>query len=177
MSDSFDNFCNQVRATLAADPGPTGREKVRALLEGLLHDRDFIARECGTGAAPGIRTLYRDKETGFNVLVHIYAQGKSGPPHDHGPSWAVYGQVAAWTDMTVWKRKDDGARDGFADVIPERSFRLEPGMAGLFEPGTIHSIRFPDGASFVRVTGTDLDAIPTRRFDPENKTVSVGSRL
>ncbi len=50
-------------------------------------------------------------------------------------------------------------------------------MAAKVEVGDIHSIKFPDGARFVRVTGTDLDVIPTLRFDPENQTATVGSRL
>lgn len=177
MGYAFDQFCADVRAALTADPGPAGRDRVAKLLEALLADKDFVARECGPDAKPGIRTIYRDRETGFNVLVHVYEQGKKGPPHDHGRSWAIYGQAAGWTDMTIWRRKDDGSKDGFADVEPVRTFRLEPGMAGKFESGDIHSIHFPDGARFVRVTGTDLDAIPTNRFDPEKKLVNVGSRL
>jgi predicted metal-dependent enzyme (double-stranded beta helix superfamily) len=177
MGYAFDRFCADMRAALKADRGATGREQARLLLEKLLADADFVARECGPAAKPGIRTIYRDEETGFNVLVHVYADGKKGPPHDHGRSWAIYGQAAGWTDMTVWKRRDDGTKEGFADVEPVNGFRLEPGMAGRFEPGDIHSIHFPDGARFVRVTGTDLDAIPTSRFDPEKKAVAVGSRL
>ena len=150
---------------------------MRQNLENLLGDPDFLAAECGPDAKPGIRTIYKDDETDFNVLVHIYESGKTGPPHDHGRSWAVYGQAAEWTDMTVWKRLDEADENGKAKLAEEKSYRLEPGMAGTFEPGDIHSIHFPDGARFVRVTGTDLDAIPTYRFDPENETVAVGSRL
>jgi len=177
MGYSLDQFTADCRAALKADPGPGGHDKVRASLEKLLADPDFVAAECGPDAEPGIRTIYRDKETGFNVLVHVYEAGKKGPPHDHGRSWAVYGQAAEWTDMTLWERKDDGAREGFADVEEKETFRLKPGMAGKFEVGQIHSIHFPDGARFGRVTGTDLDAIPTNRYDPEKKAVAVGSRL
>ena len=177
MGYTLDQFTADCRDALKADPGPGGHDRVRANLEKLLSDPDFVAAECGPDAEPGIRTIYRDKETGFNVLVHVYEAGKKGPPHDHGKSWAVYGQAAEWTDMTLWERRDDGAKEGFADVEEKETFRLEPGMAGKFEVGQIHSIHFPDGARFVRVTGTDLDAIPTNRFDPEKKAVNVGSRL
>ncbi len=177
MTQSFDRFCTDCRTALKADPGPAGREAVRQNLEKLLGDRDFVAAQCSAKAEPGIRTIYKDDETDFNVLVHIYEAGKSGPPHDHGKSWAVYGQAAEWTDMTLWKRIDDASEGSKAALAEDRSFRLEPGMAGTFEPGDIHSIRFPDGARFVRVTGTDLDAIATNRFDPQDQTVTVGSRL
>ncbi len=176
MPYSFEQFCADCRDSLKSPPGEAGREAVRANLENLLKDADFIAAQCGDGAEPGIRTIYRDEETGYNVLVHVYEAGKTGPPHDHGKSWAVYGQAAQYTDMTKWRLLDDSS-DGKADLEQHGTIRLEPGMAGKFEPGDIHSIHFPDGAKFVRVTGTDLDAIPTRRFDPQNQTVKIGSRL
>lgn len=177
MGYSFDQFCADCRAALKSDPGSDGHDKVRQNLEKLLKDAEFLAAECGPDAIPGIRTIYKDPDTDFNVLVHIYEAGKKGPPHDHGSSWAVYGQASEWTDMTLWKRKDDGDKDGFADLEQAKTFRLNPGDAGKFEVGQIHSIHFPDGAKFVRVTGTDLDAIPTNRFDPDNNAVAVGSRL
>jgi predicted metal-dependent enzyme (double-stranded beta helix superfamily) len=177
MIYTFEQFCEDCREALKADPGPAGHDKIKQNLETLLKDQDFIAAECGPNAEPGIRTIYKDPETDFNVLVHIYAAGKKGPPHDHGKSWAVYGQAEEWTDMTVWKRLDDGSDDAKAKLEEDRTFRLKPGMAGKFEVGDIHSIHFPDGAKFVRVTGTDLDAIPTKRFDPEKQSAAVGSRL
>ena len=63
------------------------------------------------------------------------------------------------TDMVVWNRTDDGSAAGKAELEPVASFRLEPGEAGIFEPGEIHSLSFPAGARFIRVTGTDLKTI------------------
>ncbi len=177
MSYTLEAFCADCRNALKTDPGEGGREEIRRNLETLLADDDFLAAHCGPDAEAGIRTVYRDAETGFNVLVHVYQSGKTSPPHDHGASWAIYGQAAEYTDMTRWKRLDDGSKKGHAELERGETFRLEPGMAGKFEVGDIHSIHFPDGARFVRVTGTDLDAIPTRRFDPDHKAVKIGSRL
>ena len=109
------------------------------------------------------------------MLQHIYAEGKTSHPHDHGESWAVYGQAVEWTDMTVWERKDDGSRDGYAEIEPSDKFRLEPGMAGVFHPGDIHQIHFPDGARFIRVTGTDLGSIATSRYDADANTVETSA--
>lgn len=39
------------------------------------------------------------------------------------------------------------------------------------------SIRFPDGARFIRVTGTDLDEIAQNMYDLENKTVKLASPM
>ena len=177
MVAAFEKFCQDCNEALSTFNGPEGRQIVQKNLENLLSDPEFVAAECGPDAKPGIRTMYRDAETGFNVLVHVYEEGKKGPPHDHGRSWAVYGQAAEWTDMTLWKRKDDGAQEGFADLDEAETFRLTPGQAGTFEIGDIHSIHFPDGSRFVRVTGTDHDAIPTNRFNLKEKSVNVGGRL
>jgi predicted metal-dependent enzyme (double-stranded beta helix superfamily) len=177
MEYDFEKFCSETKNILETSPGPDGRDKIRENLQKLLKNQNFINSECGSDAEPGIRTIHRDRDTGFNVLIHIYTEGKKGPPHDHGRSWAIYGQAREWTDMTLWQRKDDGKKEGYADLEERETFRLEPGMAGKFDVGDIHSIHFPDGARFVRVTGTDLDAIPTNRFNLAEKSVNVGSRL
>ena len=46
-----------------------------------------------------------------------------------------------------------------------KKYRLNPGQAGIYQDGTIHSIDYPDHARFMRVTGTNLDKIDRVRFD------------
>jgi predicted metal-dependent enzyme (double-stranded beta helix superfamily) len=168
-SYSLEAFCADCRTNVTA--GGPGRERIRRDVERLLSETAFVAEHFGPDAEPGIRPLYTDSESGFQVLAHVYNEGKQSPPHDHGVSWAVYGQAAEHTNMTVWRRTDDGGEAGRADVEVEEAYRLDPPKAGKFEPGEIHSIEFPAGARFLRVTGADLKTIPTRRFDPEAKTV------
>ena len=86
---------------------------------------------------------------------------RTSPPHDHGASWAVYGQAAGHTDMTVWAAPGDGGR-----LEPVRTFRLAAGEAGLFDVREIHSIDYTAGARFVRVTGVDMTDEERRVFDP-----------
>jgi predicted metal-dependent enzyme (double-stranded beta helix superfamily) len=176
MSQVFEKFCADCHEALAEDPGPGGRQKVRLLLEALLRDQGFVKRYCD--AMPfGAHELYRDKDLGFVVLSHVYSKGRRSPPHDHGASWAVYGQARGHTDMTEWERTDGDGWEGAADIRVARRFRLDPAMAGVFEPGDIHQIDYTDGAAFVRVTGTDLSSIKTRRFVPEERRVVSGHGL
>ncbi len=177
MAYTLEEFYTDARAALKADPGPAGHEAVRAKLEHLLKEDGFVAEYCGPDSKPGVQTIYRCPETGFNVLVHIYEKGKTGPPHDHGKSWAIYGQAVGKTVMTVWKRLDDGSESSDARLEKDKSFELDPGMAGIFEIGDIHSIQIGDGSKFVRVTGTDLKTIDTAVFNPESKTIAAGNRL
>ncbi len=173
MTYTLEQFCDEARGILKADQGDDGRENIRRNLEKLLANEEFVAATCGPDAERGIHTLFHDEETDFHVLAHIYENGTESPPHDHGPSWAVYGQAVLNTEMIVWNRKDDGSVEGHAEVEPAESYTLEPGMVGVFHPGQIHSINFPSGARFVRVTGTDLNTVAQARYDLANDRVSV----
>lgn len=176
MAYTLEEFCTDTRKALKDNPGHAGRDKVRALLERLLDNKDFVAANCGPDAPEGIHTLYHDKETDFYVLAHINTKSRKSPPHDHGTSWAVYGQAIGHTDMTMWERLDDGKTPGHAEIREAKKFRLTPGKAGLFDVREIHQIEFTENARFVRITGTDLATVPTYRYDPVAKTMSIADR-
>jgi hypothetical protein len=161
----LDQFIADCRATLARDPGPAGRETVRKNLERLLANKAFIDTYCGDDQPRGLKVLYEDPKLGFQVLAHINDKARVSPPHDHGESWAIYGQATKYTDMTEWEHEDDGSDPAHAKLRPIRKYRLEPGMAGIYQDGAIHSIDYPDYARFVRVTGTNLDKIKRMRVD------------
>ena len=165
MSYDLDQFVSDCRTILSRDPGPKGREEVRLRLERLLANQDFITRHCGDDAPQGLTVLYEDKDLGFQVLAHINDKARVSPPHDHGASWAIYGQATKYTDMIEWKRVDGGADPAHAKLEPTKKYRLMPGHAGIYQDGTIHSIDYPDKARFIRVTGTNLDRIHRVRFD------------
>ena len=177
MAYTLDEFCADCRKAIREDDGPGAREKVRQNLERLLENKAFVAENCGPNAEVGVHTLYHDPETDFYVLAHINAKGRKSPPHDHGTSWAVYGQAVGHTDMTVWRRLDDGKKPGYAEIEPDHTYRLTPGKAGRFDIRDIHQIEFADNARFVRITGTDLATVPTYRYDPEKKAVHVADRV
>ncbi len=83
--------------------------------------------------------------------------------------------------MTIWSAagscdgKGDAQDDG--NIEPVRTFRLEPGQAGLFDVREIHSIQYPDGSKFVRVTGVDMSQETRRVFDLETGTVREVERV
>jgi predicted metal-dependent enzyme (double-stranded beta helix superfamily) len=165
MAYTLDAFIADCRTTLARDGGPVGREQVRANLEKLLADADFVKAYCGDDQPRGIKVLYQDPKLGFQVLAHINDKARVSPPHDHGASWAIYGQATKHTDMIEWEREDNGADPKHAKLKPVKKYRLTPGKAGIYQDGAIHSIDFPDYARFIRVTGTDLDKIPRIKID------------
>jgi predicted metal-dependent enzyme (double-stranded beta helix superfamily) len=165
MSYTLDQFISDCRSILARDPGPAGREEVRLRLERLLGNQDFLREYCSDEAPQGLRLLYEDPGLGFQVLAHINDKARVSPPHDHGASWAIYGQATKYTEMTEWERVDGASDTDRAELKPVKKYRLMPGQAGIYQDGKIHSIDYPDKARFIRVTGTNLDKIDRVRFD------------
>jgi hypothetical protein len=163
MAYELNQFIDDCRTILKRDPGPAGREDVRQRLERLLQNKDFVAATCGDGVPTGLKVLYEDKDLGFQVLAHINDKARKSPPHDHGASWAIYGQATKYTDMIEWERS--GGDDKHAELKEVKRYRLNPGHAGIYQDGKIHSIDYPDSARFIRVTGTNLDKIHRVRFD------------
>ena len=163
MAYELNEFIADCRAILSRDPGPAGREDVRQHLERLLANKDFVAATCGDDVPTGLKVLYEDKDLGFQVLAHINDKARKSPPHDHGASWAIYGQAAKYTEMIEWERV--GGNDKHAELKETKRYRLNPGQAGIYQNGAIHSIDYPDRARFIRVTGTNLDKIERVRFD------------
>lgn len=164
MSYSFDQFKKDAHDLLKADPGPAGREKVAARLGALLNNDDFIRDYCEK-AKPGRHVIHEDPEQHWQIMVHYMKDAHKGVPHDHGKSWAIYGQAIKHTDMSLWKRLDDGGGEGQAKLEKVKEYQLTRGKAGVYNGSEIHAIAYPAGAVFVRVTGCDLDLIPRRRYD------------
>ena len=176
MAYTLDAFAADCHRILKADPGPKGRDQVRKKLQDLLMEDDFVAAHCGPEASGGANLLYEDPELGFQILAHIMDKDYAGGPHDHGKSWAIYGQAVKHTDMTEWRRKDDGSVPGKATIKKERTYRMERGQAGIFQDRAIHSIAYPAGSRFIRVTGTNLETIARGRYNPDAGTMKVEKR-
>jgi len=171
MAYDLDQFTADCRTILKRDPGPGGREEVRQRLEQLLQNPDFVRKNC-VEREKGLHVLYEDKDLGFQVLAHLNQKPRVSPPHDHGKSWAIYGQATEYTDMTEWERIDDGSDKTHGKLKVAKTYRLTPGHAGIYADGKIHSIDYPANSCFVRVTGTNLDRIARVSFDRESGKIT-----
>jgi ketosteroid isomerase-like protein/predicted metal-dependent enzyme (double-stranded beta helix superfamily) len=170
-------FLADTRSTLKTKGVPHGLAEVRAHLERLLANPDLLKEHLGDPPRFSERaTIGYDPETDVYVLVHGRAKGGKSVPHDHGPCWVVYGAYRNATRMRRWRRLDGGRGEGHAELDMSKDLALEPGHADAFAPGDIHSIEYPDGAFFVRVTGGDVESQRTLRFNLEKKTAEVHDR-
>jgi predicted metal-dependent enzyme (double-stranded beta helix superfamily) len=159
MEYDFEHLKTDVRSALKRGNSRADIENVRQSLAKLLTNQTFIGQTCGESAESGLHLLYEDPELGFQVLAHINEKARRSPPHDHGESWAVYGQALGYTDMKEWQRCDDGADPDHAKLEATRAYRLNPGEVGVYSHGAIHAIDYPDKSRFIRITGTNLDKI------------------
>jgi hypothetical protein len=158
MGLSLDQFAAQCRDALKSHPGAEGRQKVCALVKEALQDPGFVAANIPEGT-PERKVLYEDPELGFTILAHAYTGAKTSGPHDHGPSWAIYGQAAGETLMTDWDclSRPDGTKPGKARRV--RDYALRPGDAYLYEPGVLHSPRRDGPTRLLRIEGVNMDRV------------------
>ncbi len=167
MSYTLDDFCASCRAALRADEPMAARlARMAEHLARLLANPAFVQATFTEDAPPGQQLLRHDQDMDFYVLAHVQRPGKRGAPHSHGDSWAIYGNARGCTKMTEYRRVAGSDEEGLVlEVATE--YRLEPGQTRAYGPGLIHSTEHPDGAWVIRVTGTDLNAIPRFHFRPQ----------
>ena len=165
MSLTLHSFAASVRAILQHDGGPAGREQVAALLRDALHDRPFV-ESLFDAASPERKVVYEDPELGFCILAHRYTQASAGGPHDHGPSWAIYGQADGETVMSDWVPVGAAAEDGRAKVSKVRDYTLTPGVAHLYNEGEIHAPSRGGAARLIRIEGVNLERVRRGKYEP-----------
>ncbi|MBC7779008.1 MAG: hypothetical protein H7125_02785 [Proteobacteria bacterium] len=154
----------EFRALLQAEPGPKGREKVRDRLTQVLTDQAFLAtvlRE-DTGER---EILYEDSTLGFCILAHHYLGAKDSPPHDHGPSWAIYGQARGETAMNDYALLEAAAEGKPGKVRKTRTYSLTPGVAHVYNEGDLHSPHRAGPTSLIRIEGTNMEKVRRLKFE------------
>ena len=82
----------------------------------------------------------------------------------------MYGNARAVTEMTECRRTNPETEEQ-AVLEPVANYSLGPGDTRAYGPGVLHSTRHPEKAWVIRVTGTELDAIPRFRFRPKTDTI------
>ncbi len=134
---SFDRYIAEVRAVWGDGKDPQLPHKIAALMEklfaGTSADDPWMAQIIREGKPS--RELYRDAEHGFIQMGHVHKAGHGNTPHDHGPCWVVYGAFSGLTEITKYKRTDDGSQPGRATLEKDELHGLSPGTVQLYLPG------------------------------------------
>ena len=164
MAMTLDQFAAECRRILESDPGPAGREKVSAVVQGVLRDDAFVTRHLGDDV-PERKILYQDPALGFCILAHNYRNAKESAPHDHGPSWAIYGQARGETVMSDWTVLEPAAEGKTGKVRRARSYPLKPGDAHVYHEGDVHSPRREGPTKLIRIEGTNMEHVKRLAFE------------
>lgn len=155
MGYTLHQFAADCRATLKADPGPAGREKVCEFVQKALQDEDLRKQYLHDNVEKERTVLYEDPELGFCICGHVYNDQRQGSPHDHGPTWAIYGQAEGETMMTDWDIVTPASGDQPAKVKLGRKYKLVPGDAHVYNEGDVHAPYRDKPTRLIRIEGVD----------------------
>ena len=165
MGRTVAQFAVECRRLLQAEPGPAGRRKVCDLLAQALQDPAFV-NEAVDDVTPERKVLYEDPDLGFCILGHRYEGArKDVPPHDHGPSWAIYGQARGETRMTDFALVAPATEATPGKARPVRDYSIRPGMAHLYNEGELHAPLREGPTRLVRIEGVNMDRVNRLKFE------------
>lgn len=173
--NSLERYIGEIRSIWGNGKDPQLPFKVKSLMEKLLTstspDEPWMARLIKE-VKPS-RELYRDPDYGFIQMGHVHQKGHTNSPHDHGPCWVVYGAYTGVTDITLYRRTDEGKEPGRAKLEQKELHRLTPGVVYPYPPGDIHSTHAVEGPAVVfRFLSYDLERVERYRYNLEKGTVS-----
>jgi len=161
---TLEQFAAECHTILKSEPGPSGRRKICMRLEALLKDPGFAAAIVKE-STPERQVVYEDPELGFCVLAHNYKTAKDSTPHDHGPSWAIYGQAKGETEMTDFELVAKASPEKPGKAKPLRTYKLTPGQAYLYNEGDLHSPRRRGPTQLIRIEGMNMDRIKRLKYE------------
>ena len=158
MKISFQEFASRCSNLLKADPGPVGRRQVRDLLSEVLQDQAFV--DAVVPERTTDRELrYEDPDLKFCIFAEHKFGAKTGEPHDHGPSWAIYGQAAGATQMSEWEIVEPATGTGSGKVRLLKRYTMTPGSAFVYDEGVLHSPSRTAPTRLIRFEGMNLESL------------------
>jgi hypothetical protein len=159
MAYTLEQLSADIRNALRSDPGRGGKEAVCKIVSKALLDKEFVATHLTAEQCRPRKVLYEDAELGFCVCGHVYDKPAHGEPHDHGPTWAIYGVALGHTEMTDWRIVRQGGGNGPSLVEPVNTYTMKPGDCHLYDVGAVHSPRRDEFTKLVRIEGRNLDRV------------------
>lgn len=158
MTYTLDGLVTDCRAALLENGD--GLEGVRQAVARALADSTFVETYVANAVMPPERdVIYEEPNDGFCICVHVYPSAKVGSPHDHGPTWAVYGQAEGETEMTDWEIVSEPTGTSPAKVRKAKTYTLKPGDAHAYPVGAVHAPIRRAPTRLLRVEGTNTAKI------------------
>lgn len=161
MGYTLSELAADIHRELGADPGPAAKAAVCGFVARALKDEEFVAthlKDRPAGSDPR-KILYEDPQLGFCICGHVYPNKAIGSPHDHGSSWAIYGQATGITEMTEWTIVEKGGNGRPIMVEPAQTYVMNPGDVRFYDVGVVHSPKREAPVKLIRIEGRNLDHV------------------
>lgn len=162
MSFTLEKLVVSLRDVLTQKSPTAAREDAARLLAVALADGAFVAAHFDAGVGPR-KVLYEDAGLGFCIVAHEFHGANASAPHDHGPSWAIYGQAEGETLMRDYERLD-GSADR-AIVRETRAYLMRKGDVHVYNEGDIHAPSRTATTRLLRIEGMNLTGVARSGFD------------
>ena len=164
MGHTMESFAAKCHDFIKAEPGPAGRQKICGLLREVLKDEHFVKQYVDSNTSER-NIMYEDPEFGFCIISHNYEGPKESAPHDHGPSWAIYGQARGETAMNDWSLLEKASPEKPGKVKHVRTYKLTPGDAHLYNEGDLHSPSRKSSTKLIRIEGVNMEKVRRLKFE------------
>ena len=115
--------------------------------------------------------LHEENDHTNAVFLLSWLPDRGTPAHDHG-TWAVVASIEGKEKETLWRRNDDGAKPGYADLEQGTEAIMTAGKVSYMLSGDIHTVwNVSDDISLsLHTYGKHVNFTDRSQFDPEAKS-------
>ena len=171
MPYTLNELADDIKEIVQNNKMPNGSDQICYFVSKALMDQKFVLQNLPDRQEgnPPREVLYEDDYTGFCICGHVYSTEAIGFPHDHGSSWAVYGQASGETEMTDWQVTKDQPDEDVIYVKPDKTYTMKTGDVHFYGVGDVHSPLRKEPVRLLRIEGINLDHIQRSNIKAEEE--------